>query len=143
MQTFSSDAECSDADCSDADFSGAQSHIIKFFGSSGWEANVTEVEIFMPLMAGCASNLVPWTDKPWIDIMTQLTKQILSALDYLASRKLCHRDVKPQNILFDTPSSGEYNFQLTDFGLVNYETQAQTFCGTPIYMPPELNLDHR
>lgn len=66
------------------------------------------------------------------------TEQILSALDYLASEALIHRDVKPHNILYSCLSDGRYLFQLADFGLAHYQSLAKTSCGTPYYQAPEL-----
>jgi serine/threonine protein kinase len=69
------------------------------------------------------------------------THQMLSALDYLSSKELCHRDVKPSNILFDKIDR-RYNFQLADFGLANHQKHAKTWCGTRVYMAPELQHGH-
>lgn len=64
---------------------------------------------------------------------------MLSAFDYLASQNLCHRDIKPQNILYDCLDSDKYLFQLADFGLAHDFRLASTFCGSGLYMAPELH----
>ena len=40
-------------------------------------------------------------------------REILNALIYLKNKKILHRDIKPDNILFDE----NYNSKLSDFGL--------------------------
>lgn len=68
--------------------------------------------------------------------------QMLSALDYLASNNLIHRDVKPENILY-SDEKGSYLFQLADLGLVNHRSQATTFCGTSATRLPSFGPPHR
>jgi serine/threonine protein kinase len=63
---------------------------------------------------------------------------MLRALDYLAFQNVCHRDVKPDNILFRHLGEQRYHFQLADFGVANHRNLATTFCGTPYYQAPEL-----
>lgn len=65
--------------------------------------------------------------------------QMLSALDYLASKDMVHRDVKPDNILcYTLPDTGDLRFQLADFGLAEHQERATTACGTRAYQAPEL-----
>jgi serine/threonine protein kinase len=64
--------------------------------------------------------------------------QMLQALDCLAWKGIVHRDVKPENILYVSQPSGQYQFQLGDFGLCNRVVDAATFAGTRLYMAPEM-----
>ncbi|KAF2480694.1 kinase-like domain-containing protein [Neohortaea acidophila] len=94
-------------------------------------------------------------------------KQIASALDYLRSQDLLHRDIKPQNLLLnpapsymyrqrpeDVPLAASENslvpaagvqslpmLKIADFGFARHLPQtsmAETLCGSPLYMAPEI-----
>jgi serine/threonine protein kinase len=64
----------------------------------------------------------------------RLMTQMLDAIAYLHREKLIHRDVKPDNILFDEAE----DFYLADFGLSKELDSSRTVVGTPIYMAPEV-----
>ena len=42
-----------------------------------------------------------------------IAEQLIDAVDWLHKKKICHRDVKPENILYN---SRERTIKLTDFG---------------------------
>lgn len=65
-------------------------------------------------------------------------RQLINGLEYLHNNSVVHRDLKPQNILFDK----EYNLKITDFGLATIvdKTQPTTNCGTANYKSPEMLL---
>lgn len=79
------------------------------------------------------------------DIVRQVARSMISALDHLLARKLVHRDIKPANIIFRADAEPV----LTDFGIVralDLPTLTQYFMmqgpGTPAYAAPEqLNND--
>ncbi|KAK4473368.1 hypothetical protein MN116_004526 [Schistosoma mekongi] len=64
-------------------------------------------------------------------------RQIVSAVEYCHQKKIVHRDLKAENLLFD----GYFNIKLADFGFSNLFDGAKkldTFCGSPPYAAPEL-----
>jgi serine/threonine protein kinase len=72
---------------------------------------------------------------PPIEIAVEITIGILNGLEYLHSKEIIHRDIKPQNILLqgNTP-------RLADFGIsraMNSDTISSVVAGTDAYMSPE------
>ncbi|KAH3668173.1 hypothetical protein OGAPHI_001927 [Ogataea philodendri] len=69
----------------------------------------------------------------------EIAKQILQAIEYVHSKGISHRDLKPDNILIahDDPVT----VKVTDFGLAKRQGIAsimKTFCGTLAYLAPEV-----
>jgi RAC serine/threonine-protein kinase len=65
--------------------------------------------------------------------------EIVLAISYVHSLKIIYRDLKPENVLLDA----EGHIRLTDFGLSKEgisgsSSGANSFCGTPEYLAPEI-----
>jgi serine/threonine protein kinase len=76
---------------------------------------------------------------PSVPEVSDLLKQLASALDYAHSEGVIHRDIKPSNVMFDNHGSP----YLVDFGIAKLLeassaiTSSGTIMGTPLFMPPE------
>ncbi|XP_066433234.1 serine/threonine-protein kinase 36 isoform X2 [Eleutherodactylus coqui] len=81
------------------------------------------------------------------ELVRDVSAQLVSALYYLHSHRILHRDMKPQNILLGKDET----VKLCDFGFareLSLDTlMVRSIKGTPLYMSPELVLerpyDHR
>ena len=63
--------------------------------------------------------------------------QLIFALSYLHNNKICHRDIKLDNIIIDD----KLNIKIIDLGLgVHFQENKKLnfFCGTPFFMAPEI-----
>lgn len=69
------------------------------------------------------------------DETKNLFRQLTKGVKYCHDQKICHRDLKLENVLVD--SNGKV--KIIDFGFsAKCSQKLQNFCGTPPYMAPEL-----
>lgn len=100
----------------------------------------------------------------------RLMRDLASGLKFLWGQELIHRDIKPQNLLLTgalpldetndpdiTPEeeamrreanfpSAQYSLKIADFGFARHlqtASLAETLCGSPLYMAPEILQHHR
>ncbi|BET02367.1 NUAK family SNF1-like kinase [Nesidiocoris tenuis] len=67
----------------------------------------------------------------------RIFRQIAMGIYYCHKHRICHRDLKLENILLDEHG----NAKIADFGLTNVfdgERLLSTFCGSPLYASPEI-----
>ncbi|KAK3680852.1 kinase-like domain-containing protein [Podospora appendiculata] len=121
-------------------------HILQIIDSAGGGPNDNWGEIFMPLKDGNLKALVESPNSVIDDFVLSnlVLRQMLLALQCIASHKIVHRDIKPENILWEyQDGAGEepgYHFCLGDFGLSNDPKLARTVAGTEPFMAPEVYL---
>ena len=114
----------------------SHTHIVKVFDYGRQD---TKIYLVMELLSGGTLNDMLQKGPLPPDRVFRIVDQATSALDYAHQKGVVHRDLKPQNLLFDEAG----NVLLSDFGLamlVNQTsamTQTGLTLGTPAYMSPE------
>jgi serine/threonine protein kinase len=108
-------------------------NIVKVYGLVEHELGIC---IVMEYLEGdCLFDLIVDSSQLSEEEAVRYTLQIASALDYLHQQGVCHRDVKPDNIIvFDSIA------KLIDFGYSETVTDPRVvrIWGTPGYIAPEL-----
>lgn len=114
-------------------------YIVKYFGTF-LDENNSRMCIAMEYMGGRSLDAMYKRVKNMggrigEKVLGKVAESVLRGLSYLHSKKIIHRDIKPQNILLN--EAGEV--KLCDFGVSGdvINSLASTFTGTSYYMAPE------
>uniref|UniRef100_A0A8C5PLE8 non-specific serine/threonine protein kinase n=1 Tax=Leptobrachium leishanense TaxID=445787 RepID=A0A8C5PLE8_9ANUR len=104
-----------------------------------YETN-TEIYLILEYVKGgdlfdAINESIKFTEHDAALMMADLCK----ALEYIHSKHIVHRDVKPENLLVQHYTNGSTTLKLTDFGLAAYVSEPLfAVCGTPTYVAPEI-----
>ncbi|MCJ1253264.1 hypothetical protein MMC24_001075 [Lignoscripta atroalba] len=93
-----------------------------------------EVEPMLVMEYVDGGNLEDWSGRLTEHEIVIMLDHLLRGVEHLHRRGLVHRDIKPANILIRQP----LHFMLCDFGLANFSYLLRTFCGTSLYVAPEV-----
>ncbi|GMM34634.1 putative mitogen-activated protein kinase kinase [Saccharomycopsis crataegensis] len=114
-------------------------YIVKYFGTF-LDEHHSRICIAMEYMGGRSLDAIYKKVKNMggrigEKVLGKVAESVLRGLSYLHSKKIIHRDIKPQNILLN--EAGEV--KLCDFGVSGdvINSLASTFTGTSYYMAPE------
>lgn len=99
--------------------------------------------IVMELMAGSLGELLDREGAQPEERVRRMLHDIARALAYAASQRLVHRDVKPDNILFDQAGT----HKLADLGIAEAisadgKAHQRRILGSPLYVAPEQAAGH-
>ncbi|KAL4435846.1 hypothetical protein ABPG74_015814 [Tetrahymena malaccensis] len=108
-------------------------NIIKFI-----ETYIDKKNIYIVMEYCSGGSLLEWTFKEGdvLDVM----KKLFQAVNYMHSRNIIHRDLKLENILFESESQNS-DIKIIDFGLakkVEDDDRRHTMVGSVAYMAPEV-----
>ncbi|CAI2369419.1 unnamed protein product [Moneuplotes crassus] len=98
----------------------------------------TESHVFMLLDYACGGELFSLLRREGRfsnDVGLFFATEIVLAFEYLHSKEIAYRDLKPENLLVDKDG----HVRITDFGFAKVvKDKTYTLCGTPEYLAPEI-----
>lgn len=98
----------------------------------------TESHVFMLLDYACGGELFSLLRREGRfanDVGLFFATEIVLAFEYLHSKDIAYRDLKPENLLVDKDG----HVRITDFGFAKVvKDKTFTLCGTPEYLAPEI-----
>ena len=120
------------------------------FYMKGKDGLVADIMVRMEYLPTSLAQLLAAEDKlPW-ERALEILKHCLSGLEHIHSKKIIHRDIKPDNIFIGRDGQSA---KIGDFGVarkISENLPAETYTGTPLYMAPEIlknqygkGYDHR
>ena len=104
----------------------------------------SEIYIIMEYIKG--GTLKTYMKKNKENLYENTTKKIifylLNAINYLHKLKIIHSDIKPENIMFENEEDIS-TLKLIDFGLSSFNNKENEYCGTFLYMAPEILFNNK
>lgn len=108
--------------------------------------NETQIVLIMTLLTGGSLGYFLKAYQPLSEnSVRKILKKILSALCYIHSKNIMHRDLKPDNLIFKhklrEKKEQKFNICLVDLGLAQKSNQPFLYlkCGTYGYLAPEVD----
>jgi len=108
--------------------------------------NLGKIDLFDSIAHILENKTNIWSDNTQTHLNEFIT-QMCEALQYLEQNKICHFDIKPENIMYNDIESISFGkrFKLIDFGFaetypfIKYIKKSR---GTPIYAPYHSNINY-
>ena len=90
-------------------------------------------------MDGSLRDLLNKHKSFWWKIAIKIMFKIIKSYEFMHKAKMVHRDLKPDNILFNRLKNGDYEFKIADFGLAKeLKSSKNTYgAGSRGYWAPE------
>eukprot|EP00949_MAST-11_sp_MAST-11-sp1_P001483 g1483.t1 len=123
-------------------FTNGHPHIVRLFGQCCAD---NQMYLFMEFCkGGSLRQLIRKRGTLTESEAKTLMHQLRQGLQFLREQNVIHRDLKPDNLLLTSEDMSSTKLKIADFGLarvLNIGSMAQTMCGSPLYMAPELFLN--